>query len=109
MLFVLKGGCLLIGYMTVKEASTKWGLSTRWINKLCQDMKIPGAELFGGVYAIPVDAKKPTEDRRIKTGAYKNWRKKYGRNKIPGFESETREVSQKKKVGRPPKIVNKEA
>ncbi len=72
---------MLTGYITVKEASAKWGLSTRWVNKLCQDKKIPGVEMFGGVYAIPENAEKPTEDRRITTGEYKNWRQRYGRTK----------------------------
>ena len=70
------------GYMTVKDASAKWGLSSRWVNKLCQDERIPGVTMFAGAYAIPADAEKPALDRRVKTGAYKDWRKKYGKNKI---------------------------
>lgn len=81
--------------MTVKEASAKWGLSIRWITKLCQDMKISGVEMFGGVYAIPTDAEKPTKDYRIKSGAYKDWRKKYGRNKVPGFALNNTESAEK--------------
>ena len=72
------------GYMTVKETSEKWGLSTRWVNELCKAGKIPGAQLFAGVWAIPSDAVKPTEDRRVKSGAYKDWRKKYGKHKVVG-------------------------
>ena len=37
-------------YMTLKEASEKWGVTTRWINYLCTAGRIPGAvkmELFG--------------------------------------------------------------
>lgn len=69
------------GYMTVKEASEKWGLSARWVNKLCQDNRIEGVVKFAGAYAIPESSDKPTQDRRVKTGAYKDWRKKYGKNK----------------------------
>lgn len=30
-------------YMTLKEASEKWGVTTRWINYLCTAGRIPGA------------------------------------------------------------------
>jgi hypothetical protein len=79
---IVTWGCFMQGYMTVKDASAKWGLSSRWVNKLCQDERIPGVTMFAGAYAIPADAEKPTLDRRVKTGAYKDWRKKYGKNKI---------------------------
>ncbi len=31
-------------YMTLKEASEKWGVSPRWINYYCSAGRIPGAE-----------------------------------------------------------------
>ena len=61
--------------MTVKEASEKWGVSVRWVQTLCNDGKIEGTMKFGKVWAIPVDAEKPT-DGRVTTGEYKDWRKK---------------------------------
>ena len=67
---------MIPGYMTIKEASEKWGLGNRWVNSMCQDGRIPGALKFGNVWAIPADMERPTQDRRIKTGEYKNWRKK---------------------------------
>ena len=70
------------GYITLKEASVKWGLSARWINEICAKNRIPGAEQVGRVWIIPEDAEKPTKDNRVKTGAYRDWRKKYGKNKI---------------------------
>ncbi len=72
---------MISGYMTIKEACEKWGLSNRWVNTMCHNGKIEGAQLFGGVWAIPSDTEKPTQDRRMKSGKYKNWRKKYGKNK----------------------------
>ena len=72
----------MTGYMTVKEASEKWGLSKRWVNKLCQDGKISGVEMLGNTYAIPIHTERPTVDRRIRNGEYINWRKKYGKNKV---------------------------
>ena len=62
-------------FMTVKETAEKWGVSVRWVQTLCNDGKIEGTVKFGRVWAIPTDAKKPT-DGRITTGEYRNWRKK---------------------------------
>ena len=63
------------GYMTIKEASEKWGISTRRIQVLCSQERIPGIALFGHTWAIPKDADKPA-DARIKSGKY--IRKKMG-------------------------------
>ena len=68
------------GYITIKEASEKWGLSARWINVMCSQNRISGAEQVGRVWIIPENAECPT-DRRVKSGEYRNWRKKYGKNK----------------------------
>ena len=68
------------GYMTLKEASQKWGLSVRWINVICSQNRIPGAERMGRMWIIPEDAECPT-DRRIKNGKYIDWREKYCKNK----------------------------
>lgn len=69
------------GYMTLKEASEKWGLSVRWINMMCSQNRIPGAEQIGRLWVIPEDVEKPTLDRRVKNGEYRDWRKKYGKSK----------------------------
>lgn len=61
--------------MTIKEASEKWGLGNRWVNSMCQDGRIPGAQKFGNVWAIPEDMEKPS-DTRIKNGNYIGWREK---------------------------------
>ena len=67
--------------MTIREASEKWGVSIRCINNMCHNGKIPNAQMLGRTWAIPSDTEKPTKDRRETTGAYKDWRKKYGKNK----------------------------
>ncbi len=67
--------------MTIKEACEKWGLSNRWVNAMCHNGKIPGALKFGDMWAIPVEMEKPIQDRRVKSGKYRNWRKKYGKSK----------------------------
>lgn len=50
-------------FMTVKQASEKWGVSDRRIRVLCAEGKIPGACREGWGWKIPVDAKKPVDDR----------------------------------------------
>lgn len=52
-------------YMTLKEASEKWGVSSRQINHYCVGGRIPGAVKMAGVWLIPKDAEKPI-DRRYK-------------------------------------------
>ena len=47
----------------------KWNVSIRWINKLCNEGRIEGAQKFGNTWAIPVSSKRPP-DQRIKTGKY---------------------------------------
>ena len=60
---------IMQGYMTLKEASKKWGIGDRRINALCLQGRIEGASKFGREWAIPYDAKKP-EDARVKSGKY---------------------------------------
>jgi len=53
-------------YMTLKEASEKWGVTPRRINYYCASERIPGAVKMAGVWLIPKDAKKPADGRRKK-------------------------------------------
>ena len=52
-------------YMTLKEASEKWGVSSRQVNYYCVDGRIPCAVKMAGVWLIPKEAAKPA-DRRYK-------------------------------------------
>lgn len=52
-------------YMTLKEASEKWGVTPRRINYYCAEQRIPGAVKMATVWLIPKDAEKP-EDKRFK-------------------------------------------
>ena len=63
------------GYLTAKEVAEKWNLTTRRVQKMCEDGEIPGVVRFGRAWAIPKDAEKPV-DGRVTTGEYRNWRKK---------------------------------
>ena len=52
-------------FMSTKDASEKWGISERRIQKLCEEERIPGVFRLGRSWAIPKDAEKPM-DARIK-------------------------------------------
>ena len=56
-------------YMSISQASEKWGISPRRIQVLCKQERIPGASRMGYVWAIPSDAEKP-KDARVKSGRY---------------------------------------
>ena len=53
-------------YISTKDASIKWGISERRIQKLCEENRINGAIRFSRVWAIPKDAEKPL-DARLKS------------------------------------------
>lgn len=54
------------GYMSVREAAERWGVSDRRVNQYCSEGRVPGAERFGGAWAIPENAEKPGDPRRQK-------------------------------------------
>lgn len=51
-------------YMTLKEASEKWGISPRQINYLCSAGRIPGAMKMATIWLVPKNAEKPADKRR---------------------------------------------
>lgn len=61
-------------YMSAPEASKKWGISERRVQKLCEENRIPNVTKFSRMWLIPKDAEKPAD------GRYKN--KKNRREKI---------------------------
>ena len=56
-------------YMTIAQASEKWGISGRRIQTLCASGRIPGTCRFGSAWMIPMGAEKPS-DARVKSGNY---------------------------------------
>jgi Fic family protein len=50
-------------FISVKQASEKWGISDRRIRTLCSEGKIPGAYQEGRGWKIPIDAVKPADGR----------------------------------------------
>lgn len=56
-------------YISIADASMKWGISKRRIQVLCAQNRIEGVTHFGRSWAIPTNAQKPC-DARIKSGRY---------------------------------------
>lgn len=52
------------GYISIREASYKWGVSERRVTQYCAAGRIPGLTRFGRSWAIPENAIKPGDPRR---------------------------------------------
>lgn len=59
-----KGGGEMEGYLSLREAAERWGVSERRISQYCTQGRIPGAQKFGRSWAVPADAEKPEDPRR---------------------------------------------
>ena len=53
-------------YISTMEASEKWGVSIRQVQRLLSDNRIPLAKKYGRSWMIPDDAKKPIDPRKEK-------------------------------------------
>ena len=51
-------------YISVREASNRWQISERRVQKLCKCNRIEGVLRYGRSWMIPQDAKKPEDMRR---------------------------------------------
>ena len=76
---------MIEGFTTAKDMAQRWGLTTRMVQLYCTEGAIPGAEKFGGIWVIPEGAEKP-DDKRIKSGKYKDWRNMNHRQKLKRLE-----------------------
>ena len=52
-------------YMTAKETAIKWDISERRVQVLCEQGRIEGVQRLGKAWAIPQNAKKPSDARRV--------------------------------------------
>jgi len=50
-------------YISCPEAAKKWGISERWVQKFCEDRRIPGVIKFGRMWMIPKNVEKPADGR----------------------------------------------
>lgn len=53
-------------YMTLKEASEKWGVTPRWIDYYCVAGRIPGAMKAATIWLIPKGVEKPVDGQTKK-------------------------------------------
>lgn len=53
---------------SVKEASERWNISERWIQKLCEEGQIEGVQRFSRSWMIPKEAQKPADLRKNRKG-----------------------------------------
>ena len=53
-------------YLSLREAAQKWGVSERRINQYCAEGRIAGAQRIGKAWAIPSNAQKPGDPRRMR-------------------------------------------
>lgn len=51
-------------YITASEAADKWNISQRRVQILCNQGRIEGVFKLGDAWAIPKEAKKPSDKRR---------------------------------------------
>lgn len=58
-----------MGYITTKEASAKWGISTSRITLLANEGRIPGAYRLGKSWLIPANATKPVPRKANHSGS----------------------------------------
>lgn len=56
-------------YLSIRQTAEKWGITTRRIQVLCSENRIPRVMKIGSYWAIPNDAEKP-KDGRVKSGKY---------------------------------------
>ena len=52
-------------YLSITQTAERWGISTRRIQILCGEGRVPGAIRIGSVWGIPEDAEKPADARII--------------------------------------------
>ena len=62
---VLYGGHRL-EYLTSADCAKKWNVSQRRVAIYCKEGRVPGAELIGNRWFLPIDAKKPGDPRKMR-------------------------------------------
>ena len=60
-----------MGLVTTSEKAQEWGMSSRRVQKLAANDRIPGAKKIGGVWLIPSVSTKPTAEKLSEKGYYK--------------------------------------
>ena len=50
-------------YITIKEASEKWGITERSVRRYCVEGQVVGAIMVNKHFKIPADAEKPSKNQ----------------------------------------------
>ena len=66
---ICRQGAKTMKYLSIRQTAERWGISTRRIQILCAEGRVPGAVRIDYSWAIPDDEPKP-KDARIKSGKY---------------------------------------
>lgn len=53
-------------YMTASQAAKKWNISQRRVQILCSENRIQGTFKLGEAWAIPENAEKPEDNRKVR-------------------------------------------
>ena len=56
------------GYAKAEDMATRWNVSVRQVQLLCQNGMIKNASKFGNAWAIPENTPKPTRTGKHKPG-----------------------------------------
>ncbi len=75
-------------YLTVKEASKKWGIGGRIVTLYCAKGRIDGAVKKGNLWLVPKDASKPADERQKKTHTQKEKEAGIGKKDIHNSNEE---------------------
>ena len=70
-----------MNYISLKELAEKWDISIKYLQTLARTGMLEGAIKQDHKWMVPEDIKRPT-DHRVRTGAYKDWRKRYNVRKF---------------------------
>jgi len=57
-------------YIDINEAAKKWGITGRLVQRYCKEERIEGQTKIGNKWAIPANAKKPSDKRKRKNKTY---------------------------------------
>ena len=52
------------GYISIRVAAEKWGVTPRQVQILCKTNRIPGATRLSRIWIIQESAEKPTNEKR---------------------------------------------
>ncbi len=55
-----------MNFVPSSEKAKEWGISQRRVAVFCKEGRVPGAELVGNRWFLPIDAVKPKDPRKAR-------------------------------------------